>query len=155
MAVVMNALNRENNVMVGGVQFSFKPQQIKFMYNEGIARFLTGPRAEEGFVDLPEGFEEKEKQESEEGKSTILAARQRGVDNYCKKLRQQIFNLKVSLQRDLDQKNFKVDARVYASDGDLFALEELARYQGAGDDSEQKKIDRIKALEEKVNLNKR
>lgn len=155
MAIVMNALDKEQTMVIGGNHFSFKPNQIKVIYNNDIAKFLTGQRAEYGFVPLPDEFEDKAIQESEEGKAAILEARKQGIEAYCRKLREQIFNLKVSLQRDLDQKNFKVDARVFASNGDLDALEELAKYNIAGEDAEQKKIDRIKQLEEKINLNKR
>lgn len=150
MGVVMNCLDEENKVVVGGEHFHFKPNQIKYFYNNAISSSLLRIYQEHGFIELPEGLQEKEMQESEEGKKIIAEARKEGIERYCDKLRGQIYNLQVSLKRDLDQKNYKVDPRVYASKGDIKAMEQLVKYQSKNEDATQRQVEYLKDLEKKL-----
>jgi hypothetical protein len=151
MAVVMNCLDEEQTAVVGGSHFTFKPKQIKQIYQEHIASLLTGDKKEYGFVALPEECLDREFVDSAAGKALIDAKRKEGVDAFCKKLRAQLYNLNVSLKQDLDKANLKVDPRVFASEGDIKAMELLAKYQLRKEDEDQKKVDRIKELEKALN----
>jgi hypothetical protein len=151
MAVVMNCLDEEQTAVVGGAHFTFKPRQIKHIYQESIAGLLTSEKKEYGFVSLPEEILDKEFADSPAGKAILEAKRKEGVDAFCKKLRSQLYNLNVSLKQDLDKSNLKVDPRVFASEGDIKAMELLAKYQSRKEDEDQKKVDRIKELEKVLN----
>lgn len=145
----MNALPEEQVVTIHGAVFTFKPLQIKNM-TESKAHFLCTDRREEGFVGLPDSIDDPDFKSSPEGKALIEAKRKEGVENHVAKLRQVIYNMQVSLRQDLEKANIKADPRVFASEGEIAAMERLAKYQVKKEDSEQKKIDRIKELEKAI-----
>ncbi len=155
MPCVLNCLDRENVVQVGGNTFYFKARQIKHIYKEDIAAFITRDRREEGFMGLPDEFEGLchvkpeifEKMITADQKSLLEKKRLEGVAAHINQLKQQVHNLKVSLQGDLDKSNTKMDARALATDGDIRAMEAIAKYSSTKDDYGQKRIDHIKELE--------
>lgn len=151
----MNALDEDNKVVVGGNTFTFRPKQIKEIYQTDIAHIITRHKAEFGFVGLPDDLtyiahvkpENFDKQVPEEHKALIEEARKSGVEAYCRRLRQLVYNMQVSLKQDLEKANIKADPKVFASDGDLRNLEQLVKYQAKREDIEQKRIDKLKELE--------
>jgi hypothetical protein len=158
MPLVMNALDEENKVVVGGNTFTFKPRQIKEIYQSDIAHIITRYKGEFGFVGLPDDLtyvvhlkpELLEKTISDEHKQIIEDARRAGVDAYVNRLRSLVYNAQVSLKRDLEQKNYKQDVRTEWTKGDVANLENLVKYQGRREDHEQKKFDKIKELEKQL-----
>lgn len=150
MPVIMNCLDRDNDVVVGGATFKFKPNQIRVIYQPDIANTIVRLKGEFGFVGLDDTMEDPEYRASEAGKKEILARRADGVNQYCQRLRTLIYNAQVSLRMDLERSNIKADPKVFASDGDIHNLEELLKYQTQKSDEDQKKIDRIKELEKKL-----
>lgn len=155
MPLVMNALDKENVVRVGGNTFTFKPNQIKEIYNEDIAGIMTRTKAEFGFVGLPQELTyivhlKDPKNIEPEHISVISAAKKQGIDNYVQRLRGLVYNAQVSLKKDLEHKNYKQDVRTEWSEGDFENLEELVKYQSTKSDDSQKRIDRAKDLEKKL-----
>ncbi len=149
MAMIMNASSEVQHTTVHGNHFTLKPGQIK-NFQDSVGKFLAMERRYLGFVGLPEEFEEPAFQMTPEGKALIEAKRVEGVNNRCQYLRQLIFNNQVSMKQDLDKADMKVDPRIFASVGEINAMEELAKYQAAKDDGDAEKIARIKALEAKI-----
>lgn len=158
MPLVMNALDDENVVTVGGNTFTFKPRQIKEIYNPDIHHVITRIKSEDGFVGLPEELtyivhlkpEQLDKMVSDEHKTIIQDAIRTGVENHVKHLRGLVYNAQVSLGRDMAQKNFKHDPRSEYSAGDLKNLEKLIKYQSSKNDVDQKRVDKIKELEKQA-----
>ena len=153
MALVLNALDRENKVTAGGNEFAFKPKQVKHFYNEDIAKFITSVRADQGFVLLPSEYDDAEKPELRTGEAynaMIAELTKRGVEAYCANLNRLIQNEKISLLKDLRQKNDPSDPRFYMHPQMVQNLEELAKYRVRQDDAEQRKVDKIKELEKQL-----
>lgn len=152
MALVMNASAETANFKVYGNHFSMKPGQIK-TFQDHVARFIaiTDTTRNLGLVTLPDDLEDLDYRQSEDGKRTLDEKRKEGIDNRVSCLRQIIYNNQVSLRQDLERANIKADPRVYASLGEVKAYEELAGYQIHKEDEDKKKVDRIKALEAKIN----
>ena len=158
MALIMNCLDKEQTTIVGGAHFSFGPHQIKYFSNPEIAANIAKLRKEDGFMRLPDELdhlgmlkpEQFEKVVTPEDKATITAVRQEGVENYCRRLRELIYNATVSVQKDIDMKGLKLDARTLATKKDLERFKELAKYQKSKNDLEQKQLDEIKELEKQI-----
>lgn len=150
MAVVMNCLDESQTIRVGGNDFYFKPREIKYFYQEKLAYIIANERKEYGFIGLPEELADKEAREAPAAKALIEDLRKKGVEAFCTKLRNQIYNLQVSLKKDLDMSNLKMDPRVLASKGDLQAMELLLKYQSKHEDADQERINKIKDLEKKL-----
>jgi len=146
MPYVMNASSVEQQVRVHGSWFTFKPKQIKEMHDDKVY-FLTSNCAYLGFVTLPDTLSDLEFKQSEEGQKLIKEAEERGVANRIAFLESLKQNELVALQRDLDQKNLKYDARLEMSPQMVGHFEELASYKVAKQDEAQKKIDRVKEIE--------
>lgn len=143
--LVMNATNEKVTVKAMGNWFEFKPKQIKnFTHNLGL--FLITERSQNGLVHVPDAFEDPEYKATEEGRAQLSDLEKRGIEAFCKGLRQRIYNNQVSLRQDLERSNLKVDPAVLATDGELEAMRLLAKYQDQKDDIEQKKIDEVKDL---------
>jgi hypothetical protein len=149
MALIFNATNEIQRTKALGNWFEFKPKQIKQM-NENIAHFLTTERGDCGLVGLPEEMEDPEYRSSPEGKAILAEKEQQGIDSFVKAQRALIYNNQVSLRKDLDKNNMKLDPAALASDGELNAMRIVAAYQAKKDDSEQKKIDEVRELIKKV-----
>lgn len=155
MGVVLNSLDKEQTVVVGGNHFHFKANEIKYFHNNSISNFLTLDRADHGFMGLPDEMvhlaqskpEILEKIITPEDKEIIKEKKATGIENYCKKLRAQVYNLQVSLLKDLRKANDPTDPRIHASKGDVQAMEELVKYQSKNQDADELRLDKIKKLE--------
>lgn len=151
MALIMNATNENVHILVHGNHFEFKPKQIK-MFQEHVSRFIETERQDKGLVSLPAEFEEPEFKASEEGKKILAEKEEQGINNFCKALRQVIYNNQVSLRRDLEMANIKASPETYASDGEMKAMELLVKYQRRDEDLAQvrkNKMDELKKQLEK------
>ena len=146
---VLNSLNKEVSTQAFGNWFTFKPGQMKRMRRE-IGDFLIRERRGLGLIFVSEKlYEDKEYASSEEGKAELEARTQEGINNRVAQLNSQVSNLK-SLQRDLEQKNMKVDPLSMATDGDLSAMEELHAFQVRTSDSDKKRLERVRKLEQQL-----
>lgn len=151
MALIMNATHKTITTKAIGNYFTFKPGQIKVM-DEDIARFFATERGYMGFVSLDDRFEDPEFKESPEGKLAIAEARAKGVSARVTYLKQLIYNETTSLKQDLDRANIKADPRSFASDALVDYMEEVASYAKKEEDQVEKKVEKIKELEKKLDL---
>lgn len=152
MHFIMNALDEEQTIIVWGKHFTFKPRQIKAMHNDEVASFILRERRELGFVEIPKMSTEEEGlvdkyDESPEGKALIEEKRKQGIEEYCSRLRRIVYNLQVSLKKDLAIKNMAIDPMQLASDGDVRHMEQLLKYQTKKEDALQTRIEKAKKLE--------
>ncbi len=158
MPVILNCLDEPNTCVVGGNHFQFKPGQLKYFHDINIASLISRIKASDGFIALPDELEHLSHLKEEmmakvitpEEKAIIEEKRKEGINNYCQRLRELIYNATVSLQKDIDVRGYKYDARVEATKADLKRLETLAKYQSEHLDLEQKRVDTFKELEKKV-----
>lgn len=146
MPLVMNASSKEQQVRVHGAWFTFKPKQIKDMHEDKVF-FLTSKCSGQGFVSLPDSLEDMDFRASPEGQVLLKSAEEKGVQLRIAFLEDLKRNELVALQRDLDQKNLKYDARLEITPEMLGNFEELASYKTSKNDEAQKRVDRIKELE--------
>jgi ribosomal protein L29 len=159
-ALVYNPTLEELKVQVYGNWFTFKPGQYKTMQKE-IADFLTIDRANLGFVGLPSFIAEEVPpiDATEEEKAAFKArcdeaiaeARETGRSRRISHLQKIINNLEVSLRKDLEQSNNKIDPLALASKGEVSAYKELAKYKVAAKADEVNKAEEIKKLKEQIN----
>jgi len=157
MPLIMNCLDEPNTAVVGGNYFTFKAGQIKPIHQEGIARIISQNKRDDGFVELPDeldGTEYPDWAQTPEGKALIAQKKREGIETHCAHLRQVVYNLQVSLKQDLEKQNIKADPRVFASKGEIAALEKLVKYQDKEQDQDQLRIDRVKELEKKMGSQK-
>lgn len=145
MPLVMNATQEDQSFKAFGKWFSFKPLQKKLM-SEDMAMFISQQRRENGMVVLPADFEDPSFELTEEGKAVLEKKKSEGIKNYVDHHRDIIYNNQVSLRKDLERQGNKVDPAVEISDGELKAMEIVARYQKQKEDSTQKKVDHVKSL---------
>lgn len=158
MPAILNCLDEDNQCTVGGSTFSFKPGQLKYFHDAGVAKAIARLKADDGFIMVSEDLEELahlkdamlDKVITQEQRAALGEQKKKGVENYCRRLRELIFNATVSLQKDIDMSGAKYDARVHASKYDLQKLETLARYQSSEQDKDQVVLDKFKELEKKV-----
>lgn len=159
MSLIMNTLEDEQTVVVGGSHFHFKPKQIKHFYQQDIARTLLRNNQELGFVELPDDLEYLcHLPPGKSVKETILPEHQaiiderttQGVDAYCRHLRALVYNAQVSLKQDLDKANIKSDVRTWYSKGDLKNMTQLLKYQSKHMDESQERVNQIKEIEKKL-----
>lgn len=156
MKFVMNCLDEEQTIVVGGKHFHFKANQIKQFYQDTFANIILREKAEYGFVEIPlvgAGTEDDNSGVASTDKVLIDAKRKEGIENYCNRLRNLVYNAQVSLQKDLDIKGIKISYQAIASDGDLKNMEKLAKYQSKREDANQVRVDRIKQLEKQLEKN--
>ena len=158
MPVILNCLDKENTVQIGGNHFTFKPRQLKYFHDKNLAGAIDRLKREDGFISVPDSLEHlalmKEDQAAkvitDEDKAIIDERRKEGINTYCKRLRELVYNATVSVQKDIDRAGYKYDARIEANRSDLTRLEELAHYQAGNLDQDQKLVDKFKELEKKV-----
>lgn len=148
----MNTIDEDQTIVAHGKHFAFKSQQIKPFLNDKIADFILRERKQFGFVEVPklESVDEGEIDSHSKDPKVLASVREQGIRNYTAFLRAQLYNLQVSLKKDLDLKGLRADPRSFATDKDLEHMEKLIKYQTTGEDPEQKKIDRIRELEKKL-----
>lgn len=159
MATILNCLDRDNMARIGGNHFEFKPNQMKYFHDKNIAQCIDRLKREDGFILLPEEFDElslikddakRAMITTDEHKATLKHYRDQGLKDYVTNLRRLIYNATVSMQKDLDRAGYKYDARVEANSADLNRLRELSKYQAQDLDTSQQRIDEFKELEKKV-----
>lgn len=146
MALIYNPLDKRVSVQVVGSWFDFGPGQVKLIHNDNVAHLMVTNKAGEGLVAVPDVV--LEQPGSEEAKAAKAEARKIGVKNRISHLKGIIYNLEVSLQKDLDMKNLKTDPTVFASDGELSAYRELATYKKDIQSAENARAEEIKQLKE-------
>lgn len=149
MKFVMNSLDEEQTILAHGKHFFFKARQVKPFYSDAIGAFILKERAELGMIEVPAIVNDDEGAVEDYVKDpkVLEERRKAGVEAYCVHLRKVLYNLQVSLRKDLDSKNMKMDVRTLATSGDLNHMEKLVKYQTRKEDAEQVKVDRIKQLE--------
>lgn len=149
MPLIMNATHEAQTIVAFGNHFKLAAGQIK-MFNENISHFIATERRHQGVVALPEQFEDVEFRSSAEGQRLLAEYRQQGILARINHLKSIIYNNQVSLRQDLEKANIKADPRVFASEGEIAAMEELVSYQTRQEDETAKKVDRIKELEKQI-----
>jgi hypothetical protein len=150
MDFVLNCLDEEQTVVVGGNHFKFKPLEIKAFFQPNIARLITLDKRDYGFADLPPEFEDLSYRQTEEAKKIFEEKRKEGVEAYCARLRAAVYNAQVSLRMDLEKANIKADPRAFASKGDVVNMEKLIKYQKGHNDESLERIEKLKELEKKL-----
>lgn len=155
MKYVMNCLEEEQTVIVGGKHFHFKPRQIKQFYQDTFANFILREKSEYGFVEIPtlNTTEDDNSGVASTDKDLIEAKRKEGIEAYCSYLRKLVYNAQVSLQKDIDLKGLKISYQAVASKGDLKNMEKLVKYQAKREDADQLQVDRMKQLEKQLEKN--
>lgn len=150
MPFIYNASSREVGVRVHGAHFTFGPKQVKTIIDPTKGAHMVDKFAYEGLVSLPDQWEDLDYRESPEGKKALKDAEARGIQNRIAHLERLKQNEIVSLQRDIDRGGMKYDARLEMSDQMMAQMEELAQYKSKSQDEQQKKLDRVKALEKLI-----
>lgn len=151
MGVIYNATNEEQSVQAFGNWFTFKSNQIKVMQDH-IVKFLAEKRREDGLVEISDKFEDPSYQDTPEGKEMLKHAKREGIESYLKKQMWLVNNNLQSLRNDLRMKNIDTDPQAFMSEGEMKALEILAKYKQAGLDEQQQRVDKAKELEKKLGL---
>lgn len=128
MAHIMNSLNEPVSTQAHGKWFSWKPQEIKYIQNENLARFLAEKRGEEGLVEVPADIMELDKK-SQEYNNAVYEKRKEGITKYVQKQNAIIRNLEMSLRRDYETSGQKGNYNFEASKGELQAYKNLAKYK--------------------------
>jgi len=149
MGMLYNATNETHQVKAFGNYFEFKPKQMKVL-DDRISHWIATERFYLGIVALPEEFADPSFASSEEGKTILAEKTKQGVEAFCQRLRERIKNVEVSLRQDLEKANIKADPLVFASPGEVEAFELLAKYQKAGQDAEEAKVERLKQLQKQI-----
>lgn len=147
MAVVFNPTSEVVKVQAFGNHFTFNPGQMKVMQDD-IAQFLSIDKAYLGFVTLPEAV--LEDKTAPESVRLIEEAKTMGVNNRINHLKRIISNLEVGLRRDLEMSNIKTDPVKYATEGELAAYRELAKYKTAQEDAGLKRAAEIEELKKSI-----
>lgn len=158
MGLVLNCLDRENQVTIGGNTFTFAPKQVKMFYNNDISLAITMHRQHMGFSALPDDLEYltlKTKtgelgEVAPEHKDAYNEARQAGISSYVENLRRLIYNEQVSLKMDLEKSNNKMDPRLLLSPKMLTNMEEVLKYQSRKEDAAATQLEKVKELEKKL-----
>lgn len=152
MAIVLNATNETVSTKAHGNWFTFKPKQYKIL-GDDLAAFLTSNRADEGLVYLPEEFSDPTYSRTPEGQEAFARAEAEGIERYVAKLREVVNNNIISMKKDLQIKNIQTDPRAFMSEGEMHALEQLSKYQNAGHNAHQQRVERVKELEKQLGVN--
>lgn len=149
--VVYNATEEEVTVQAFGNYFTFKPKQVKIL-TDSIGQFLIEKRFEDGIVGLPVEFEDPDYRNTDEGKKILAAKTKEGIDRFLDKQRKIVNNNLQSLARDLEMANIHTDSRAMASDGELRAMELLAKYQSKEMDEQKKRLEEFDKLQKKLGI---
>lgn len=149
MGLIYNTTNEQQSVKAFGNWFTFKPKQMK-MIDDKLSHFLATEKKEYGLVALKEDFGDPTYLQSPEGQAELAAKENEGVKNYIAHHRSIIYNNQVSLRKDLETANLKIDPATLASDGEIKSMEIVAKYQQQEDDAAQKRVDRVKDLMKSV-----
>lgn len=105
---VINCTNEEKTICVRGQYFRFKPGMEKIMRNE-FADLIGQIKLQDGFIALPERFNDPEYAKSEAGEAEKRTLIEAGRERFIETLKARVVNSTVSLKKDLDQQNIKID----------------------------------------------
>lgn len=149
MPFIMNALDKKVAVRAYGQWFEFAPGAVKSIHNPAIAFKMATDLAYEGLVEVPdEVIENPTAPESVQKRAELKT---QGIRNRITALKKIINNLEVSLKKDLDMANLKMDPRTLASDGEIEAYKELATLAKFEREQELDRVKVIEELTEKIN----
>lgn len=152
MGIVRNTTKEDQYIQVFGNHFHFKPKQIKIM-DEDKVHFIVSKLSYKGFVELPQAFEDPGYQRSEEGKQVLEERDKEGIKSYLSHQRMLVKNCTESLQQDYWNKNIKADPKGSMSEGEMKALELLAKYAASNEDEEKKRAEKADELLKKLEKN--
>lgn len=167
MPIVINVTEETISGQIGGNWFTWKPKQEKTIRDERIARKIAGHHELSEFAGLavlpdimteeerdgnlevtPEDLERR-KQEYETAKKAACEA---AMDRYIRKLRWLVRNNQVSHQKDIDRSGAKYNASADITDGEMTAMELLAKYQRKDQDEKDKRAERVEKLKGVIGL---
>lgn len=162
MPLIMNCLDKPQQVCVGGAYFPFKAGQVREIHNQHIANHIARSNAWQGFVAVGTGGLDPETGDeiqglpwtlTEEGKAEIAVKKQQGIDSYCAHLHEIAGNIN-SVRQDMARKNIQGEPYAFLgrNSGELKALEELDYYQKKGQDTGEAETKRIKQLERSLGV---
>lgn len=149
MAYIMNALDEEVRTQAHGKWFTWKPQEIKTIHNENLARFLAQHRGEEGLVEIPDSIMEMDKT-GFEYKQAIYERRKDGVTKFVSKQNFIVRNLEMSLRRDYETSGQKGNFLFEASTGELAAYKNLKKYKQFEQEQKLNVADEIQKLRDEI-----
>jgi hypothetical protein len=162
MPIVVNATQEEITIKVVGNYFKFGPGKSKTMGPDIASWIQTNPGAKGcGLAVIPDLYQDGE--EVDDVSSAEMKARKdaqsevkeqalaNALHEYLEKYRRVIYNNQVSMRQDLGKANIQADPAVFASKGELDAMQIVAKYQKRAEDTEQLKIDEVKRLMKNVN----
>lgn len=157
MAKVWNPTEEPVTTKIFGSYFEFKPNSMKTITNEHIAKFIESNRKETGLVVLPPQFDPLAEdlyiegyEKTPEGKAALAEKRKEGIQNLINFHTQIIYNNQVSLRNDLVHKDPHTDpvklAAINASQGELESMRLVAKYQKLrldGNDAQVKEVEKL------------
>lgn len=149
MPYIMNCLEDEVRTQAHGKWFTFKPQEIKVLHNESLARFMAERRAEEGLVEVPEHVQEMDKT-SEQYKAAIYELRKNGIMRFVGKQNSVVRNLEISLRGDYERSGQKGNFLFEASRGELQAYKNLKKYKEFEAKEQMNVADEIQKIREDI-----
>lgn len=149
MAILFNTTKEKQTVRAAGNYFTFAPKQIKMM-DDVLGHFIAVDKKSYGIVALPQEFEEPEYKQTAEGKAILAQKEKEGLEHFLAFHRSKIHNNQVSLKKDLDRANLKIDPAVFATPQEIESMKIVSEYQAAHEDEAQKKIDQVQELMSKV-----
>lgn len=161
MPLVINATEETVTVQAAGTYFTFGPGKEKTIRSPEICNFILSDRKGFGLAVLPDLVSEVEEQDGEISNEEIEARREArkeqkkaacslALRDYVARQREIIKNNQVSLARDLARADYKYGAEHEMSDGEMQAMELVAKYESKGKDAAQERLDRIEKLKKQI-----
>jgi hypothetical protein len=147
--LIYNTTNKEVHAVAFGNHFNIPAGKIK-SFNDDIGDFLAKNKRYLGLVALPETFDDMEYRASDEGKASLEEYRKQGIAHRVQYLESIKYNLLVSLKKDLDVADMKVDPKVFASPGEMAAMQELLEIKAKHEDANAEKVKQLEILEKKL-----
>lgn len=147
--LLYNTTSKNVHLRAHGNWFEFKVDQIK-QVNESLGHFIATDKKDFGIVAIPEEFADMTYRASEEGKAKLAEYKANGIANRVAFLNRQKYNLEVSLKKDLDMKNLKLNPHIFATDKDIENMEELLDYKKSREDDETNRLNKVQAINKKL-----
>ena len=145
MGIIYNATKEEQTIRALGNWFTFKPKQMKVL-SDNLSGWIGAHKKEHGLVELGESFSDPEYKDSEAGKEALALAEAEGLSSYLAHHRMIVANNQVSLRRDLNRADMKVDPAFEASLGELESMKIVAKYAAKDEDLAQKRAEEVTRL---------
>lgn len=162
MPLAINATEETVVIQAAGNYFTFKPGQERTIRSPEIANFIQTERRGFGIAIVPDVLSTEEDAGDVEVSAEELASRHearkamkkeacdQALRDYISRKREIIKNNQVSLARDLARADYKYGPEHEISDGELEAMELVAKYDSKGKDADQAKLDRIEKLKKQI-----